>query len=231
MRRTRTTRLAALGALLALTALLSAVGVGSAAENITSDPECCEFGKPEFQSNQGERPLLVGNGEDFHNATAKQRGPDGSRLFRSSDIVGGTSPVEGAQYLSAGSYRFECTLHTGMEANLVVGGNGTPKARPRVVAAVVRQTLDRVRETGRLKVRLRSPTGARNVLVIARGAGALLARENGLDIGRGASRVVGLRLTRPGRAALAGRRSAKITLRAKVPFGLSATASRTLGGG
>ena len=231
MSRIRATRPAVLVTLVALTALLGVVGVGGAAETITSDPVCCTYSKAEFQSNEGERPVFSGNGIDFHNVTAKGRGPDGGKLFRSRDIKGGTSPVEGAQYLSAGSYPFECTLHLGMEATLVVGPDGTPKARPKVAAAVLRQTLERVLQTGRLKVRLRSPTGAQDVAVTARGAGTLLARENGLDVGRGSSRMVGLRLTRRGRAALAGRRSVKILLRARVPFGSAATASRTLVGG
>ena len=231
MRRIRTLRPAVAGTLVALTALLGAVGVGSAAETITADPACCTYSKAEFQSNEGERPVYSGNGIDFHNVTAKGRGPDGGRLFRSRDIRGGTTPVEGAQYLPTGVYPFECTLHLGMEATLVVGSDGAPKARPKVIAAILRQTLDRVRQTGRLRVRLRSPTGARDVAVTARGAGALLARENGLDIGRGTSRVVALRLTRRGRSALAGRRSVKISVRARVPFGSAATASRTLGGG
>jgi plastocyanin len=231
MRRIRSTRLALLGAVAVLAALLGAVGVGSAAENITADPECCTFSKPEFHSNEGERPVFAGNGIDFHNVTAKGRGPDGGRLFRSADIKGGTSPVEGAQYLTAGDYLFECTLHLGMEATLVVGPGGTPAPRPVVRAAVLRQTLKRVLATGKLKVRLRSPTGAKDVDIVARGAGAVLARGNNVDIGRGAGRVVRLKLTHAGRSALAKRRSAKVSLTLKIPFGSPATASRTLGGG
>jgi plastocyanin len=225
------TRSAALGAAVALTALLGAVGVSGAAENITTETDSQSFSKPEFHANEGERPLLVGNGIDFHNVTGKGRGPDGRRLFRSRDIRSGTSPVDGVQYLAAGTYPFECTLHLGMEATLIVDSAGTPKARPRVVAAVLRQTLERVRRTGRLRIRLRSSTGAQDVAVTARGAGALLARGSNIDLGKGASRVIRLPLTRRGRAALAGRRAAKISLRAKVPFGLAATASRTVRGG
>ena len=220
-----------LGALVGFVALLGAAGAGSAAENITADPACCTYSKPEFHSNEGERPVFVGSGLDFHNVTAKDRGPDGGRLFRTRDIKSGTSPVEGAQYLIAGSYSFECTLHLGMEATLVVGPGGDPVPRPRVLAAVVRQTLDRVRSTGRLRIRLRSPTGARDITAIARGAGVVLARQRGIAVAEGTSRVVRLPLTRRGRNALAGRRSVKVSLRAKVPFGSAATASRTLGGG
>ena len=222
---------ALLGALVALTALLGVVGVGSAAETITADPVCCQFDQAEFHSNEGALPVYAGNGIDFHNVTAKGNAPTGGRFFRSRDIKGGTTPVEGAQYLSAGSYPFECTLHLGMEATLVVSSDGTPKARPKVIAAVLRQTLDRVRKTGRLAVRLRSPTGARDVSLIARGAGAVLARQRGVAVAKGASRVIRLQLTRRGRAALAGRRTARISLTTKVPFGSAAPASRTLGGG
>ena len=231
MRKLRSPRRAVLVALVALTALFGVAGVGGAAEMITATQECCNYSKPEFQSNEGERPVFTGSNTDFHDVTSRGRGPDGGKLFRSQTIRSGTSPVEGAQYLEAGKYSFVCSVHFGMEATLVVGPDGTPKARPRVVAAVLRQTLARVRETGRLRVRLRSPTGARNVGVTARGAGVVLARKIGLDLGRGASRVVGLQLTRRGRAALADRRSVKISLGAKVPFGSPASAGRTLGGG
>ena len=231
MSRLRVPRPAVLGALVALTALLSAVGVGSAAETITADAVCCTFSKAEFQSNEGERPLYSGNGLDFHNVSARGRGSDGAKLFRSADIKGGTSPVEGAQYLSAGSYPFECTLHFGMEATLVIGSDGTPKARPKVAAVILRQTLDRVRQTGRLKVRLRTVTGALGVIATARGAGSVLARQGRINLGRNATRVVGLQLTRRGRATLAGRRSARISLTLKVPYGSAASVSRTLRGG
>ena len=220
-----------LGALIGLVALFGAAGAGGAAENITADPACCQFSKAEFHSNEGERPTYVGSGLDFHNVTAKGRGPDGSRLFRTRDIRSGTTPVEGAQYLSAGSYPFECTLHLGMEATLVVGPGGTPAARPRVAAAVLRQTVERVRQSGRLKIRLRSATGARDVTVIARGAGVTLARQSGIAVAKGTARIVRLQLTRRGKNALKGRRSVRISLRAKVPFGSPATASRTLQGG
>ena len=113
----------------------------------------------------------------------------------------------------------------------MVGSDGTPKARPKVVAASRARPSSRVRRTGRLKVRLRSPTGARDVAVIARGAGTVLARKSRIAIGKGVTLVVRLQLTRRGRAALAGRRSAKISLTTKVPFGSAATASRTLRGG
>ena len=225
-------RSAALCAVVALTALLCAVGVSGAAENITAKTDSYEFGKAEFHANEGERPLFVGNGVDFHNVTGMDRVPGGStRLFRSRDIERGTSPVEGVQYLAAGTYPFECTLHLGMEATLVVDSAGTPKARPKVGAAVVRQALERVRQSGVLKVRLRSPTGAQDVSVAARGAGLVLARGSRIDLGKGTARVVRLKLTRRGRTALAGRRSVRISLNVKVPFGSATTAGRTLGGG
>ena len=231
MRHIPSRRLALLGSLAVLMTLLSAVVAARAAETITVVPDSTEYSKEGFTSNEGEVPLFAGDPNVQHNVTGKTRGPDGRRLFRSRTIAGGTTPVEGAQYLSAGRYVFECTVHFGMEATLVVDDEGTPKARPRVIAAVLRQTLTRVRNTGLLKVRLRSPTGARDVVAVAKGAGVRLARKGGIAIAKGGSRVVRLPLTRRGRAALAGRRSVKISLKATVPFGSPATASRTLGGG
>jgi plastocyanin len=222
-------------ALLGILSILIVLGVAVAAhgaETITAAPApLTQFSQDEFHSNEGERPVFTGNGEDFHNVTAKGRGPDGRELFRTRSIKSGSAPVEGAQYLITGSYPFECTLHAGMEATLVVSSDGTPKARPRVIAAVLRQSLERVRKTGRLRVRLRTPTGARNVSVIARGAGAVLARADGLNLAKGSSRVVGLQLTRRGRAALANRRSARVSVAVKIPFGSPVSETKTLHGG
>ena len=227
------TRRVQLAFLIVLAALLGAVGVGRAAETITAIPDSFEYSKPTFTQNQGERSTFAGDSEGgvSHNVTAERRGPDGGRLFRSKTIRSGTTPVEGTQYLKAGNYVFVCTVHFGMDATLVVSAEGTPKARPRVVLGVLRQSLAYVKKTGRLKVRLRSPTGAKNVVVIARGAGLRLARENGLDVARGGTRVVALRLGNRARAAIANRKSLKVSSRGKVSFGAPAAAQRTLRGG
>ncbi len=85
---------------------------------------------PTYTTDQGEVVPFQVNG-DTHNVTAHQNGPDGKALFRTPTISGGTTGVQGTQYLTAGSYTFFCTIHpTTMEATLVVTANGTAQARP-----------------------------------------------------------------------------------------------------
>lgn len=219
--------------LVALMALFGAVGAVRAAETIGVDPgPDYKFSKQQFTSNEGDVPLFDASGnDDPHNVTSKERGPDGGKLFRSRTIDSGTTPVEGAQYLTAGSYEFECTIHFGMEATLFVGTDGDPKARPRVIATVPSQSLARVRRTGRLKVSLRSPTGAKDIRLTAKGAGRTLARDRGLALAKGVTRTVRLPLTRRGRTALASRKSVVVALRTAVPFARATTSSRTLRNG
>jgi hypothetical protein len=69
--------------------------------------------------------------------------------------------VDGVQFLTAGSYAFECTLHTfSMQATLTVSANGTPAVRPadttkpRLVLTFPSQTLAGIVKSKKVNVRV-----------------------------------------------------------------------------
>ena len=97
-----------------------------------------------------------------HNVTANAKGPDGKALFRSSTISGGSTPVNGSQYLAPGIYPFFCTVHPDMTSNLVV--SGAPQPRPTVTLTVLDKRLARVLKKSALRVKV-SATGGGNVPV------------------------------------------------------------------
>jgi plastocyanin len=57
-----------------------------------------------------------------HNVASTQLGPDGQRLFASSNTPTGSVIVEGADKLKAGKYEFLCTVHPSMKGTLEVTG-------------------------------------------------------------------------------------------------------------
>ena len=72
-----------------------------------------------------------------HNVVSVDDGPDGGPLFASPLVdPDENAEVEGTQYLEARSYRFICTIHSGMEGNLQVEGTG---AKPRRQAGGLRR--------------------------------------------------------------------------------------------
>ena len=64
--------------------------------------------------------------------------------------------------MTTGSYEFFCSIHPGMEATLEVTSAGTPVERPQaegVGVKVLSKDLDRVIESGKLKLKVRSREG------------------------------------------------------------------------
>jgi len=209
-----------------------AVGVGAAqaADTITSAPGCCNFTAPEFRSSQGETPQFAVNSSDGapHNVTADKKGPDGKPLFKTDTFDSGSKPVKGAEYLSAGRYTFECTIHVGMTSALVVDSSGKAVPRPAVRLTLPSQSLKQVRSSGKLKVSLRAVTAASGVALTAKANGKPLGRLTKIGLPKGATRIVSVKLTATGRKALAGRVSALVTVTSAVPSGAPKSAKRTL---
>src|SRR5204863_9888703 len=84
-----------------------------------------------------------------HNVTAHPNAPDGKALFRSPTISGGTTAVDGTQFLSAGDYTFFCTIHPStMQATLHVAGAGAPLARPSATVSLRTRTISKALKKG-----------------------------------------------------------------------------------
>jgi plastocyanin len=157
-----------------------------------------------------------------HNATANANGPDGKALFRSSTISGGTTPVNGTQYLNAGSYPFICTIHpTTMQATLNVTGTGLP--RPTVDLAVTSRKLSKVLKKGKLAVKA-TTTGNPAVALRA----ALGKRTIATGTVPAGGTTAAMKLSKAGKQALRGKDKATVKVTGSIDFGAPDTAKAKL---
>ena len=151
---------------LAMTVGCILLGMGaasaSAAEPITASADCCTFTAPSYTQAAGETSTFINpvDATTFHNAVANDLGPDKKPLFASgTEPAGGSSPVQGTQYLAPGTYGFYCTIHgSAMDGELVVDSSGTAVPRPSVKLSVLNQKLKAVRNQGKLKVKVTGTT-------------------------------------------------------------------------
>lgn len=220
------------GIITAAAMLFGAASSAQAADDIVSAVDCCTFAGGPFSQAAGEKPLFVnpqGSGFVPHNVTANSKGPDGNPLFESDTISEGeTSPVEGAQYLSAGTYPFVCTIHPpGMRGELIVAG-GTALPRPKIAFSIPSQKLKQVRKTGKVKVKVKALTAASSIkLDVLKGklkAGSTTIKS----LAKGASRTIAVKLTKKGKKAIRKGKKVPLSGKATVAFGKSASARRTL---
>jgi plastocyanin len=221
-------------AALAIAAALSATFASAASDQIvavTGSP-CCTFTAPSYSIDAGTIASFQNADPDVsHDVTAfQQKGPDGKPLFASPTVKNTTVAVDGTQYLAPGSYVFFCTIHgfQQMHATLVVGGSGSPVARPKIDVTIPAQTLLSVRRTGRLKVKVRAVTASQGVSVTVKKGARLIASAKDLNLSKGATRTLRLALTGAGRAALKKGKSAGVSAQGTVPFGMPDTVRRTL---
>ena len=183
-----------------------------------------QFGAAVTTIDQGEKVTFNNMDLAGHDVVSNKAGDDGKPLF-SSDLVspGGSGPVVGTEYLVTGTYPFFCSLHPGMEATLEVSSAGTPVPRPQpgVTVKVVSKDLDRVVETGKLKLGVRS---AKAKLTL--GARAT-ARKSSIALGSKKLRWDGGQ----GRVTLKLSDAARDALRKRKRATLIATATADHGGG
>lgn len=208
---------------------------GAAGNTITANLSCppCSFSADSYSQGLGEIPIFENPvGADApHNVVSTVRGPDGRSLFRSETIVAGsTSPVEGTQYLTEGSYPFFCTLHgLSMGGRLEVSSSqGTVVPRPAVRLSVPSQSLRAVRRSGIVKVSASALVGSPILSISAKSGAVPVASAGGLRLGPGATRTVRLKLSRAGRKAVSKGRRAVISVRGSVEFGSPVSAKRTV---
>jgi plastocyanin len=212
----------------ALVLLAAGVGVAAADVTISVQPGADEFSAASYSVGMGERGVFQNPEDRSHNVTARQKGPDGRPLFRSPTIAARSAPVAGIEYLGAGTYDFHCTVHSGMDAQLVVQNTGTPVRRPDIEVSIPRQSLETVRNKRKLRVRVRALTKSDDIALIARKGAKRIAAKRNVDLAGGTTRVVALRVGASGRKALAGLEKAAVSVRGSVPFGSPDRAARTL---
>jgi plastocyanin len=223
-------------AIVAVVALVAS-GLGAAyafgaSETIVSSATCCTYTQPTFTIDAGTvAQFSNAQSNATHNVYASSKGPDQGPLFHSTDLAAGQSgSVDGTQYLASGTYHFVCTIHEGMEADLVVTGNGTPAARPSVTAKILSSDLQKVVSTKKLRVKLSAPTAAQGVVVNAKKGALTLGSSKEITLAAGSSKVASVNVRSGVNAGIirAKMSKAKLKVLVDVPFGNPAKASRTL---
>jgi plastocyanin len=157
-----------------------------------------------------------------HNVTADLNGPDGKALFRSATISGGTTPVNGTQYVPAGSYTFTCTIHPAtMQATLNVSGQPLP--RPTINLTIASRKLEKVLKKGKIAVKVTTTGNPQAELTAALGKRKI---ATGTIPPGGTTGTA--KLTKAGKQALRGKDKATIKVTGAIDFGAPDTAKRKL---
>jgi len=220
-----------LALLVSMVAALSGTATAGAADTITAELDGFAFAPGPYSQDLGEIPIFENPvGAAVHNVTAVGNGPDDRPLFRSQTITAGnTSPVNGTQYLEGGTYPFSCTLHPGMDSELVVDGTkGTVVPRPAIRVSVPAQRLKAVRRSGRITVSVKAMSGSPTVNLSARGGKRSIGIASGIKLSTGATKTIRLRLTRAGRKAVSKGRKVTVSVKGSIAFGSPSSAGRTL---
>jgi plastocyanin len=174
---------------------------------------------------------LVNAGDNTHNVTANDEGPDGKALFRTGNVSGGDSrAVNGTQFLGDGEYEFRCTIHPDtMQATLEITG-GDPLPRPSIEVKVKSKTLEKVVDSGKLKVTVSAAAGtdADGVSLSAKKGRRGITKKANLDIAAGQSETAKLKLKKKAAEKLGELEKAKVKVTAEVDFGSPAKANKKL---
>ena len=200
------------GVVAALIVSLVAAATAWAEGTITARP-VNSFSSAVTTIDQGETVTFRNSDVAGHDVVSEKAGDDSKPLFRSDIVAPGSSgPVAGTEYLTTGTYPFFCSIHPGMEATLEVTSAGTPVPRPQpsVTLKVRSGDLQKVVDSGKLKLRVRT---SKSDLTI----GARAKKKNG-SIALGSKKVewdggsgsVVLKLSDEARDALSKRERAKV---------------------
>jgi plastocyanin len=204
--------------------VLLAAGLAFGAAPIIGDGTN-HYSSANYTIDQGEVAQLQVTGSS-HNATANQNGPDKKALFRSLTISGGTTGVNGTQFLGTGDYTFFCTIHPStMQATLHVTGNGTPQARPHADLSLKSKKLSKAVKKG-LLVQVTTNTKIDDVSLTAKLGKATIGKAT-VSLASG-TQVELVKLSKAGKSKLRGRSTAKVTVTADIPFGSPASAKGKL---
>ncbi len=211
---------------LVIAAVLFAGGLALAASQTIVGQIDDTYTAPTYTTDQGEVVQFNVTG-DTHNVTAHQNGPDGAALFRTPTISGGTTGVQGTQYLSAGTYTFFCSVHpTTMQATLVVTGNGAPQARPTATLRVRSKKLAKVSKRGIL-VAINATAKVDGASLVAKLGKATIGKANGLSLASG-QQFATVKLSKSGKKKLKKKSKASVTVTASIPFGSPASGKKKL---
>lgn len=218
-------RLSVVVAVVAIAAMVCA-GVALAASETIIGQSDDTFNAATYTTDQGEVVQFSVTGNS-HNVTAHQNGPDGKELFRTPTISGGSTGVQGTQYLSAGTYTFFCSVHPStMQATLIVTSNGTPQARPAATLRVRTKKLAQATKKGIL-VAITTPTKVDGASLTAKLGKRTIGTATGLAFFAG-QQFATVKLSKAGKSKLRGKSKASVSISADIPFGSPASTKAKL---
>jgi plastocyanin len=202
-------------------AAMLGTGIALAASDVIVGGPGESFSAATFNTDQGEVVQFQNLGGS-HNVTARQNGPDGKALFRSATTSGGTTPVNGTQYLSSGDYPFLCTVHpTTMNGTLRVTGAGSPVPRPQATLAPRGKSLAKALKKG-IKLAVTATSSAGGVTFTAKLGKATIGKATTSLVAGAQTKLI--KLSKAGKSKLRGRSKATVTVSAEIPFGPPASA-------
>ena len=192
---------------------------------------------------QGE-PLFFRNADlNRHDLVSKDQA-DGKPLFSTPVLApGGEAVVQGVQQLKGGNYAFFCTVHPYMTATLTVTGAGAPAPSPSpsgdttppsISAKVLDSSISKVLKNKKLRVEVTTNEAGNASLTATtrQGKKNVTIARGSRGFARAGRAAVALALTKAGRKALKGRRSAGVVVQVHQADGAGNTGhgrgSRTL---
>lgn len=191
---------------------------------------------------QGEALIFRNADLNRHDVVSTQQA-GGKPLFSTPLLsTGGEAVVQGVQQLKGGNYPFFCSIHSYMKGTLTVTGAGAPApppssgdtTAPKVSVRVLDSSVSKVRSNGKLRVEV-TVDEAGNAQVAAtmkKGKKTITIARGTRGFPRAGKATVALPLTKAGRSALKGRRSAAVSVTAQAQDAAgnsgSGTGKRTL---
>ena len=225
----------------ALAASLACASAASADERVYAVP-VNQYSSTVITIDQGEALFFRNIDLQRHDLVAKDQA-GGRPLFGTPLLgTGEEALVQGAQQLKGGNYAFFCTLHTFMTGTLTVTGAGSPSPPPQsgdttaptASVKVLDSSASKVLKNRKLRVEVSSSEAGNATLTatMRNGKKTVTIAKGARGFARPGRATVAMALTKAGRSALKGRRSAAVTVTARATDGAgnagSATGRRTL---
>lgn len=209
-------------------AMLAIAPAASADETIYAVP-VDRYSSSGVTVDQGEALIFRNADLNRHDLVSKQQA-GGKPLFSTPLLsTGGEALVQGVQQLRPGNYQFFCTIHTYMTGTLTVSGAGAPApappsgdtTAPKVTVRVLDSSVSKVVKNGKLRVEVTSDEAGNGsaTATVKKGKKTVVIARGTRGFPRPGKATVSLALTKAGRSALKGRKSAAVTVSAQVKDG------------
>jgi plastocyanin len=210
-------------ALLAAVATLLVLAPAAGADETVYAVPVDKYSSDVITIDQGEALFFRNADLNRHDLVAKDQA-GGKPLFSTPLLAtGGEALVQGAQQLKGGSYPFFCTVHTYMTGTLTVTGAGAPAPTPSpssdttpptLSVKVLDSSVSKVLKNKKLRVEVTNNEAGNATLAatMRNGKKTVTIAKGTRGFARDGKATVALALTKAGRSALKGKKSAAVTV-------------------